>query len=600
MKKTLKVPIRGMHCASCEVLIGESLRKLPGVETVSVNYKKAEAIVEYNGGEPSPKAVGQAVKEAGYEVGQTEKLAWLSSDPKDYNNLLRAGFILFIIYLVADRFNLFNLDVGTENSGVFVALLVGLVAGISTCMALIGGLVLGLSARHAELHPEATPLQKFRPHIYFNLGRILGYAILGGLIGFLGSAFRPSANILGFLTVIIGGVMIFFGLKLVEIFPVLKNKNITLPSGIAKIFGLNKEIKEYSPKSSMVTGALTFFLPCGFTQAMQLYAVSTGSFWQGMAIMGLFALGTAPGLLGIGGLTSVFKGQKAKVFFMTAGLLVIILGWTNVVNGSRLFSGSGNPAVNEEVSNKEPQEIRMDQNANGYSPNVLTVEKGRPVKWIINSKTAFSCAAALEMPKYGISKNLKKGENIITFTPTQVGEIPFSCSMGMYRGKFIVVDPSDKSASNNAQLAYNDEQVGSGGGCGGGNVVKPSVGSCGGSGGGCGGCGGGKALETKTGTATIASDSSNEQIIRSTYTLSEDVIPNSFTVKKGQPVKYIVDVKENGRGCMSSIMIPDLYNIPQRLIAGREIIMSFTPTETGDYQITCAMGMARGTIKVID
>jgi len=438
-KKT--IPIRGMHCASCEILVGEELKKIPGVVSVYVDQKKALAIIKY------PDAVSindrdiiKAIQEAGYEVGRKQKLPWISKTPSDYKDLARAAGILFVVYLLVKWFNVLNFDINSPNSGVAVALLVGLVAGISTCMALIGGLVLGLAARHAEQHPEATSAQKFRPHIYFNIGRILGFAVLGGFIGLIGQAFKPSTNLLGFLTVAIGGVMIFFGLKLIEIFPALRDKNITLPSGIARLFGLHKEVKEYSHKSAMVMGALTFFLPCGFTQAMQLYAVSTGSFWQGVAIMGLFAIGTAPGLLGIGGLTSVFKGRKARIFFMTAGLAVILLGWVNITNGSRLFGGRIDSSEVAPVVDQNVQEVRMNQLRNGYSPNIFTIKKGRPVKWIITSATSLSCAAYLVMPKYGISKSLRAGENIITFTPIQTGEIPFSCSMGMYRGKFIVVE----------------------------------------------------------------------------------------------------------------------------------------------------------------
>jgi sulfite exporter TauE/SafE/copper chaperone CopZ len=579
--KTIRVPIKGMHCSSCEILVGENIRKIPGVDVVKVNQRHAEAIIEYSHNEPSNKAIKRAVEEAGYQVGEKENLPWVSSNPKDYKDLLKAAIILYFVYLVASWLNLFNLDVGAQKTGILIALLVGLIAGVSTCMALVGGLVLSLSARHAELHPEATTTQKFRPHIYFNIGRILGYAILGGLIGLIGSAFSPSNNLLGFLTMVVGGVMIFFGLKLVEIFPVLKDKSITLPSWVAKIFGLHKEVKEYSPKSSMVMGALTFFLPCGFTQAMQLYAVSTGSFWQGMAIMGLFALGTAPGLLGIGGLTSVFKGHKARTFFMTAGLAVIMLGWTNILNGSRLFGGSSSSA-NAAVSAGAVQEVRMTQTGSGYKPNILTVEKGRRVRWIIDSQSSFTCAASLVMPKFGISKILKSGQNIIEFTPTEVGEIPFSCSMGMYRGKFVVVDK--KGASLNG-VGNDNVQIANAGG------------SCGSSGGGC-GCGGGarKPLETKTGSAATVS---NEQVIRSTYTLNDDLVPNSFTVKKGQKVKFIVDVKEDGQGCMSTIVIPGLYDQIYRLVAGQSIVMEFTPDKIGDYPITCAMGIPRGQIKVV-
>lgn len=438
-KKT--IPIRGMHCASCELLVAAELKKIPGLASVYVSQKRALAIVKYpETTQINDNDIIKAVQESGYEVGRNQKLSWISRNPADYKDLARAAGILLVVYLVVRWLNLFDLGINSSNSGVAVALLVGLVAGVSTCMALIGGLVLGLAARHAERHPEATALQKFRPHIYFNIGRILGFAVLGGLIGLIGQVFKVSSNFLGLLTVLIGFVMIFFGLKLIEIFPALRDKNITLPSGIARLFGLNREVKEYSHKSAIVAGALTFFLPCGFTQTMQLYAVSTGSFWQGLAIMGLFAIGTAPGLLGIGGLTSVFKGRKARIFFMTAGLTVILLGLVNITNGSRLF---GRRIDNKETAigvDKKVQEVRMTQLRTGYSPNVFTVKKGQPVKWIIKSTTSLSCAAYLVVPKYGISKSLKTGENIITFTPTEIGEIPFSCSMGMYRGKFIVTD----------------------------------------------------------------------------------------------------------------------------------------------------------------
>ena len=438
-KKT--IPIRGMHCASCEILVGEELKKIPGVSSVIVDQKKAVAIVKYpDEVNINDRDIIRAVKNVGYDVGRKQKLPWISRSSDDYKDLARAAVIFFVVYLLVKWFNILNFDINSPNSGVAVALLVGLVAGISTCMALIGGLVLGLAARHAEKHPEASAAQKFRPHIYFNIGRIIGFAVLGGFIGLIGQAFKPSTNLLGFLTVLIGGVMIFFGLKLIEIFPALRDKSITLPSGIARLFGLHKEVKEYSHKSAMIMGALTFFLPCGFTQAMQLYAVSTGNFWQGAAIMGLFAIGTAPGLLGIGGLTSVFKGRKARIFFMTAGLAVILLGWVNITNGSRLFGSRIDKSGTVPVVDQNVQEVRMNQLRNGYSPNIFTIKKGQPVKWIITSATSLSCAAYLVVPKYGISKSLRVGENIITFTPTQVGEIPFSCSMGMYRGKFIVTE----------------------------------------------------------------------------------------------------------------------------------------------------------------
>ncbi|MFA6427490.1 MAG: sulfite exporter TauE/SafE family protein [Candidatus Magasanikbacteria bacterium] len=436
------IPIRGMHCKSCELLIEQNLKKITGIKKVDVSHTTGKARIEYEGEKPDDLSVLSAVKEAGYDIGEKNKLPWISKDAGDYKNLFKAAVILLILYIIAKWFGLFQLDVNTESTSLLVVVLVGLVAGVSTCMALVGGLVLGLSARHNERHPESFAKEKFRPHIFFNIGRIAGFAVLGGLIGLLGSAFKLSPNVLGIMTVFVGGVMIFLGLKLVEIFPALKDKSISLPKSISKLFGIDKDNREYSHNGAIITGALTFFLPCGFTQAMQLYAVSTGSFIQGALIMSLFALGTAPGLFGIGGLSAIFKGAKARLFYATAGLLVIILGWFNIANGSHLVSTKKDIVASSDKSNnttnQDVQIVDMTQGSSGYKPNVLTIKKGVPVKWVITSTNPYSCASSIVVPKYGISKYLEKGENIIEFTPNATGEIPFSCSMGMYRGKFIV------------------------------------------------------------------------------------------------------------------------------------------------------------------
>ena len=434
------IPIRGMHCKSCEILIEKNLKKISEIRKANVSHRDGKADIWYEGTVAPMEVIKKAVADAGYEIGDRDKLPWISKNLGDYKNLFSAALILAALYVIARMFGLSELNINTGSDGLVVVFVTGLAAGLSTCMALIGGLVLALSARHAELHPEVTAMQKFRPHIYFNLGRIGGYALFGGIIGYLGSAVKPSPRFLGVLTVIVGGVMVFLGLKLIEIFPVLKNKTLSLPKSVSKLFGINTEAKEYSHKGAIISGALTFFLPCGFTQAMQLYAVSTGSFVQGALIMSLFALGTAWGLLGIGGLSSAFKGASAKKFFAVAGLAVLALGIFNVKNGgSVVFTkfGDSGPVIAE---NADYQEVKMDQLGGGYSPNVLTVKRGRPVKWIINSTTTYSCASYVVMPKFGISQALQKGENVITFTPTEAGEIPFSCSMGMYRGKFIVIE----------------------------------------------------------------------------------------------------------------------------------------------------------------
>lgn len=479
LMKKLILPIRGMHCHSCELLLEEKLSNVKGVKTASVSYRKGCAELDYEEHAPNHDELSRAVSDAGYTVGVKEIAPWLSRHTEDYKRLGWAALVLLGLYYLLSTFGVFDVSLGTQRITLPFAIVVGLIAGISTCMAMVGGLIAGISARHAELHPEATPWQKFRPHLYFNAGRILGYAFLGGLLGSLGSVLRLSTSSLAFLTLAVGIVMVTLGLKLTGVSPRLAQTTIALPSWIAKMFGMQKHEKEYSHRGSFVTGALTFFLPCGFTQAMQIYTISTGQFALGAAAMGLFAIGTAPALLGIGGLTSVIKGAFAKKFYATVGLAILLFGFTGIRNSLALTGlwPDATPSTTT-ATRKAPvatgverkngvQIVRMTQKANGYSPNRFTVQVGVPVRWIITSEAEYSCAASIYMPSYNIQQYLNIGENIIEFTPRQTGTISFSCSMGMYRGAFTVVDKlSDNAATVTQTVATTDPSLNGGGSCG--------------------------------------------------------------------------------------------------------------------------------------
>ena len=453
MKKILQkiiIPIKGMHCRSCELLIEEQISHVPHVEKSEINYRKGIAEIYYAEQRPKMKDLEDAVLGAGYAVGETEKPKFFSHNLRDYKELFFGIIFVFVAYQLLKFFgitNLTNISFEKNNSGLGVVVLVGLVAGFSSCMALIGGLVLGLSAKYAEKHREATTAQKFRPHLYFNLGRVGGYILLGGILGSIGSVFKISTSLTSFLTLFAGVVMLFVGLQLIDIFPRLSSWKFVLPKAVARIFGPTKHHAEYSHRNSVLMGALTFFLPCGFTQAMQVYAVSSGSFIGGAVIMGFFALGTAPGLLSVGGLTSVLKGTIAKKFFKIAGVVVILFAFFNISNSLTLAGVNFGTSVfdsNNKNKNVElvdgVQVARMQQKNNGYFPSSFIVTRGVPVRWIINSDGPYSCASSIVMRKFGISKNLERGENIIEFTPTESGTIPFSCGMGMFIGSFTVVE----------------------------------------------------------------------------------------------------------------------------------------------------------------
>ena len=607
MNKTV-VPIKGMHCRSCELLIEDELKSISGVKKVDVSHKKACAEVYYANSQLKVEDIDKAVQNAGYQVGFSEKPPIFSTKSEDYMDIIYAAIILFFLFILVDGIGLskfFAVNPG-HPSNLLTVVLIGLTAGFSTCMALIGGIVLGVSARFSQSHSGATAVEKFKPHLFFNLGRIISYTVLGGAIGLLGSFFQFSGTSLGLVTAAVALVMLTLGLQLTGLFPRLKNVGITTPKFIGNLLGIKvKSDKEYSHKNAFLMGASTFFLPCGFTQAMQLYAVSTGSFTAGAAIMGVFALGTAPGLLSIGGLTAAIKGAFAQKFFKFAGVAVSLLAIFNLNNGLNLlgknpissikglFSSPVSANASDIKIEQGVQIVRMDQTAGGYSPNSFTVSVGVPVRWIITSKDPNTCASSIVSSKLGVRQSLHPGENIIEFTPSEVGTIKFSCSMGMYTGQFKVVDENGNSGSNkqNANVQVQNAV----------NTTSAAnnAGSCGS--GGC-GCGGGKAKAANAQALVSpapAKELNGVQVLKTIYTNDLDISPSDFTVKAGRKVRMEIGVQEQGSGCMGSIYIPELTDNPQMLNKGQTIVFEFTQEKSGNYPITCAMGVPRGTITVI-
>jgi uncharacterized protein len=441
--------IAGTHCRSCQVLLEQRLGRLPGVLSALVDYRTGKARVRIAaGGEVSESDIAQVVADAGYRLSTTPvQRTFFSHSGADWANAFVASCIVFVLYLI---YRITGLDavgntlaIASSASG---ALVVGLVAGFSTCMALIGSLVLAHSARHAQLYPYATAWQRFRPNLVFNVGRVLGFALLGGFAGMLGGVLRIEGRLLAILVMLASVMMVGLGIKLTGLMPRLES--ITLPTGLARLTGLTSTPGRYNHSRMAITGMLTFFLPCAFTQTMQVLAVSTGSFLQGASIMAAFSLGTAPGLLGIGSIGGFARGEGGRMFMKVVGIAVLLLGIWNFNNGWNLtgitLGDEASATIAGAVTAQLPpirdgvQVLQMNQWAGGYNPNKLVVRAGIPVRWEI-SADGTGCASYLIVPSLGIRKNLQPGVNVVEFTPKRTGAIKFSCGMGMFTGSIAVV-----------------------------------------------------------------------------------------------------------------------------------------------------------------
>jgi sulfite exporter TauE/SafE/copper chaperone CopZ len=447
-----------MTCASCEVRINKAVGKIPGVVSVKASAKHGRVEIGW-AKNPNPGAVAATLAKSGYSVG---KPRWLSTNIHVWDTFVISAVVVGLLYALANATGLLKLSTGSgdlKTGGLVVVLLLGLAAGISTCMAMTGGLVLAVSAANvahlARTQPDATPtaIQRLRPIIMFIGGRIVGFTVLGGVLGLIGGSFTIPTPLLAGLMAVVAVVMLILGLRLTEVSPRIAGWTPTLPPGLSQKLHLDDQANSgYSNMRTAILGAATFFLPCGFTQAAQLFALSTGSPAYAAGIMGAFAIGTAPGLLVLGGLPELLPTRHRTTLLRGLGVLVLGFALINVSAAARLsgidltsvFPRPGG-AVASTISNNvtvsaQYQTIAMTQDGGGYAPSRSVVYAGVPIRWEVNSTDAQTCAAFLRAPGIGVAVSLNPGKNTIEIPAQQPGQINFSCSMGMYGGSISVIE----------------------------------------------------------------------------------------------------------------------------------------------------------------
>jgi sulfite exporter TauE/SafE/copper chaperone CopZ len=324
--QTYKFHVNGMHCQSCVVLTETELVEQPGVNQVKAHLKDLSIDVSGDFGNKTPEAIASdlsvVLKPHGYTLSlekQNQTINW-----SDFYVAAPIALVFIGLFILLQKIGLVNL-IGGSKVSYGTAFIIGLVASVSSCMAVVGGLVLSMSANFAK------DGDRIRPSILFHLGRLVSFFILGGIIGILGSTFQLGLTGTLILGLVVGFVLLILGLNLLDIFPWAKKLQPTMPAFIGKrVHGLKNISHTLTP---LLVGTATFFLPCGFTQSMQIYSLTTGSFWTGALTMFTFALGTLP-MLAILSFSSLGIHKKAQsgIFFKTAGLVVIFFGLFNLIN----------------------------------------------------------------------------------------------------------------------------------------------------------------------------------------------------------------------------------------------------------------------------
>jgi len=316
MLKKYTFHVTGTHCASCKILIEDILKEQDFIKSAEVDLKKETVSIETESGRDISelaRTLTDKIKPNGYVLSVQKIMEENKSDDTIWKAVpIGLGFL--IIFFILQKSGILNFGIGgaiTPTTG----FIIGLIASVSSCLAVVGGLVLSLSAKISEDNVSDT-----KTFMLFHFGRLASFALLGGVLGAVGNAIGINFTFSAILGIIASVVMLLLGLNLLGIFA--KNR-VALPAGIFNFFR-KIEHKTFTP---LLVGFGTFFLPCGFTQSMQVAALGSGSPMSGFLIMSAFALGTLPmlALLSFGS-ASFAHSKHAPFFFKSAGVVVVGLG----------------------------------------------------------------------------------------------------------------------------------------------------------------------------------------------------------------------------------------------------------------------------------
>jgi sulfite exporter TauE/SafE/copper chaperone CopZ len=329
----------GMHCKACVALTESELGGVANVSSVKASLRQKNVEVAGEFGEKTAEQVAGELSEILKPHGYTLLLQKPKHDARwsEFKIALPVAMAFIAFFIGLQKLGIINL-VTTSNVTYGTAFLIGLIASVSTCMAVVGGLILSMSANFTKGGAGA------RPQVLFHIGRLASFFLLGGVIGMVGSAFQLGSTGIFIMSLLVAVVLLILGVNLLDVFPWAEKLQPALPPAAGRYIQKLKKVN--STATPLLVGIATFFMPCGFTQSMQIYSLTTGSFWTGAFTMFSFALGTLPVLALLSfGLLGVRDETKMGILFKAAGLIVIFFGVFNLIN-SLVGAGIISPVFN--------------------------------------------------------------------------------------------------------------------------------------------------------------------------------------------------------------------------------------------------------------
>lgn len=420
--------IGGMTCSGCERTLQRAVSRLEGVTSAQADHSRQTLCVTYEA-PCQAEQIQAAIEAAGYQVVERAK--------RDFSPFY-VLIILLGLFVIARQLGWTAVVqsfpvVGTEQVGYVVLFVIGLLTSVH-CIAMCGGINLTQSVTGSASHPLCHS-------ILYNLGRLVSYTVIGGVLGLIGGAAAITLRGRGIIGLAAGIFMVLMGINMLGHFGFLRKLSLRLPAPLTRALA---SLRKHGP---FFIGLVNGLMPCGPLQSMQIYAIASGGFLAGALSMFFFCLGTIPLVLLFGTAASALRlGWKEKMLQLSAGLLVLF-GLFMVQNNLALtgfslpaLSGTAASASITATVEGDTQVLTTYLRANGYDD--IQVVAGIPVVWtmIAEEQNLNGCNSEIVLPAFDQQVRLTAGENIITFTPEEAGSYSYSCWMGMLRNTITVTE----------------------------------------------------------------------------------------------------------------------------------------------------------------
>ena len=118
--------------------------------------------------------------------------------------------------------------------------------------------------------------------------------------------------------------------------------------------------------------------------------------------------------------------------------ILVVIGGVGLIALTLWYFFGERAATSAETNEAGVQEIKVTVKG-GYSPDVIVVKQGAPVRLNFYRDETSSCSEQVVFGDFGIAKELPAFKTTpVEFTPDKTGEFTFACGMNMLRGKLIV------------------------------------------------------------------------------------------------------------------------------------------------------------------